>query len=100
VALDTPRQTHIAACVIAAGVALFCASAPGWSAAYTDPLLLDVPWRNYSFIRQGWRGYLEIVPEARYRDGLGVVWGQLFLTDTPRLIEIGESRRPRSGGET
>jgi hypothetical protein len=45
------------------------------SASYVDPHLLDVPWGNYSFIRQGWRGYLETVPAARYRDGLGVVWG-------------------------
>lgn len=43
---------------------------------YVDPRLLDVPWGNYSFIRQGWRGYLETMPAARLRDGLGIVWGQ------------------------
>ena len=43
--------------------------------SYVDPRLLDVPWGNYSFLRQGWRGYLETVPAWRYRDGLGVVWG-------------------------
>jgi len=48
-----------------------------WPAPYTDPKLLDVPWGNYSFIRQGWRGYLETLPARRYRDGLGVVWGQM-----------------------
>jgi len=57
------------------GIALTGACGSGW-AAYTDSRLLDVPWGNYSFIRQGWRGYLETVPAARYREGLGVVWGQ------------------------
>ncbi len=58
-------------------VIVLTGSAPsGWSAAYADPRLLEVPWGNYSFIRQGWRGYLETLPGARYRDGLGVVWGQ------------------------
>jgi hypothetical protein len=56
--------------------ALTLAAACGWSAPYTDPKLLDVPWGKYSFIRQGWRGYLETLPARRYRDGLGVVWGQ------------------------
>jgi hypothetical protein len=56
--------------------ALACACTCGWAAPYTDPKLLDVPWGNYSFIRQGWRGYLETLPAYRYRDGLGVVWGQ------------------------
>jgi hypothetical protein len=57
-------------------LALALAHTCGWAAAYTDPKLLDVPWGNYSFIRQGWRGYLETLPASRYRDGLGVVWGQ------------------------
>jgi hypothetical protein len=46
------------------------------AADYVDPKLLEVPWGNYSFIRQGWRGYLETVPAARFRDGLGIVWNQ------------------------
>ncbi len=59
-----------------AGIALAASVRSGGSAAYTDPSVLEVPWGNYSFVRQGWRGYLETVPGARYRDGLGVVWGQ------------------------
>jgi hypothetical protein len=61
-----------------AGVAvlMLLAARSGDCAQYADPKLLDVPWGNYSFIRQGWRGYLETVPAVRYRDGLGVVWGQ------------------------
>jgi hypothetical protein len=43
---------------------------------YIDPKLLDVPWGNYSFIRQAWRGYLETVPAVDYLDGLGVVWNR------------------------
>jgi hypothetical protein len=64
-----------AACALVGG-ALVGAVSSGWATAYVDPTLLDVPWGNYSFIRQGWRGYLETVPAARYRDGLGVVWGK------------------------
>jgi hypothetical protein len=61
----------------ALGVVAFVAAVPGGRcAAYADPRLLEVPWGNYSFIRQGWRGYLETVPGSRYRDGLGVVWRQ------------------------
>jgi hypothetical protein len=64
-------------CVLAvAALALAGAAPSGQCAPYIDPSLLDVPWGNYSFVRQGWRGYLETVPAARYRDGLGVVWGQ------------------------
>jgi hypothetical protein len=55
---------------------LACAHTCSWAAPYTDPKLLDVPWGNYSFIRQGWRGYLETLAARRYRDGLGVAWGQ------------------------
>jgi hypothetical protein len=57
-------------------LAILSGGALTYSAPYADPKLLDVPWGNYSFIRQGWRGYLETIPAARYRDGLGVVWGQ------------------------
>lgn len=61
--------------VLSAG--LWVAAAPGAQGApYVDPTLLDVPWGNYSFTRQGWRGYLETVPAARFRQGLGIVWGQ------------------------
>jgi len=42
---------------------------------YTDPRLLDVPWGNYSFERQAWRGYLDTVPAVDVLGGLGVVWG-------------------------
>ncbi|HKD53182.1 MAG TPA: hypothetical protein VKB72_03110 [Steroidobacteraceae bacterium] len=56
------------------------------SAPYTDPKLLEVPWGNYSFIRQGWRGYLETVPGTRYRDGLGVVWGQTPPQRSPAQV--------------
>jgi hypothetical protein len=62
--------------VILSALALGGVATPARPAPYTDPKLLDVPWGNYSFIRQGWRGYLETVPGTRYRDGLGVVWGQ------------------------
>ncbi|MGO9803436.1 MAG: hypothetical protein ACLPTM_12255 [Steroidobacteraceae bacterium] len=64
-----------AACALVGG-ALVGAVSSSWATAYVDPTLLDVPWGNYSFIRQGWRGYLETAPAARYRDGLGVVWGK------------------------
>jgi len=52
------------------------ASAGAPAAPYVDPALLDVPWGNFSFVRQGWRGYLETVPAAHFREGLGIVWGQ------------------------
>ncbi len=42
---------------------------------YADARLLEVPWGNYSFVRQGWRGYLETVPAVRFLEGLGIVWG-------------------------
>lgn len=64
------------ACALVGVAALAARVSSGQCAAYIDPGLLDVPWGNYSFIRQGWRGYLETVPARRYRDGLGVVWGQ------------------------
>lgn len=57
-------------------IALAVAATSGRCALYTDPALLEVPWGNFSFVRQGWRGYLETVPGTRYREGLGVVWGQ------------------------
>ena len=57
-------------------LAMFSLSGLAHSAPYTDPTLLDVPWGNYSFIRQGWRGYLETIPAVSYLNGLGVVWGQ------------------------
>jgi hypothetical protein len=41
---------------------------------YADPRLLDMPWGNYSFIRQAWRGYAETLPAVTYLNGLGVVW--------------------------
>ena len=64
-------------CAVAAAALVVASVAPGARGApYTDPALLDVPWGNYSFVRQGWRGYLETVPAASYREGLGVVWGQ------------------------
>jgi hypothetical protein len=58
-----------------AGILLAGAATAAY-ASYADPSLLEVPWGNYSFVRQGWRGYLETVPASRFRDGLGVVWGQ------------------------
>ena len=74
--MSCPRLLAILIAQALACTALFCGSAVARSQGYTDPRLLDVPWGNYSFIRQGWRGYLETVPAARYRDGLGVVWGR------------------------
>jgi hypothetical protein len=53
-----------------------------WSVAsaatdpYTDPAVLEMPWGNYSFVRQAWRGYVETVPAVDYLNGLGIVWGQ------------------------
>lgn len=44
------------------------------AAPYTDPELLNVKWGNYSFVRQGWRGYLETPPATHYLNGLGIVW--------------------------
>ncbi|MBS0379251.1 MAG: hypothetical protein JSS29_12245 [Proteobacteria bacterium] len=53
--------------------ALACAQLAA-AAPYVDPHLLDMPWGNYSFIRQGWRGYLETVPASQLLEGFGVVW--------------------------
>ncbi len=44
--------------------------------SYIDPALLNMPWGNYSFTRDPWRGYLETVPAVDYLDGLGVVWNR------------------------
>lgn len=44
------------------------------AAGYVDPSQIDLPWPYYSFIRQPWRSYLEVVPARTYLDGLGVVW--------------------------
>ena len=70
-----PEQTMLTrALMILSTFALAGTATSARAAPYTDPKLLEVPWGNYSFIRQGWRGYLETVPGTRYRDGLGVVW--------------------------
>ncbi|HUA88729.1 MAG TPA: hypothetical protein VL994_04805 [Steroidobacteraceae bacterium] len=58
--------------------------APGVNAKdYVDPRLLDVPPGNYSFIRQGWRGYLETLPAEHFRNGLGIVWNRTPPAQTP-----------------
>jgi hypothetical protein len=41
---------------------------------YVDSSQIDLAWPYYSFIRQPWRSYLEVVPARTYLDGLGVVW--------------------------
>ncbi|HEY2275477.1 MAG TPA: hypothetical protein VGH61_08250, partial [Steroidobacteraceae bacterium] len=69
-------RTGVSSALAAAALVVASVAPDARCAPYTDPALLDVPWGNYSFVRQGWRGYLETVPAASYREGLGVVWGQ------------------------
>ncbi len=58
-------------CALAAASSLTMAA----GRPYVDPQQLDLPWPRYSFAKQPWRAYLEVMPATTYLQGLGVVWG-------------------------
>lgn len=59
----------------AALLAMWMSAAAGAAHPYVDPAQLDLDWPRYSFARQPWRSYLEVMPATAYLQGLGVVWG-------------------------
>jgi len=69
--LDRRRSLQLAAAALLGPVLDAARAGP-----YVDPAQADLPEPRFSFARQPWRSYLEVVPARTFLDGLGIVWSQ------------------------